>query len=85
MIQREPGIDLAQSVHRVSGPASTRWRVARPGLWLFLLGLCFVPIWPTDILHFYDVYFLLATPLLTRSDRWLQIAMLGLILAACRT
>jgi uncharacterized protein len=38
-------------------------------IFLLLVGLAYIPIWPADILHFYGVYIAVAAFLLTASDK----------------
>ncbi|MBK07782.1 MAG: hypothetical protein CL920_03335 [Deltaproteobacteria bacterium] len=51
-----------------------RVRIAKRALFLFVVGLSFVWIWPADILHFYSLYMLLSMLLLFRSSRVLLAA-----------
>jgi len=50
-------------------------------IFLFVIGLLFMPIWPADILHFYGIYMLLTLVLLGSKKRTILIAALILILA----
>ncbi len=56
-----------------AGLSSQRLTILRRALFLFVLGLCYSPIWPADILHFYGVYLACAAVLLARSDRSLLV------------
>ncbi len=40
-------------------------------VFLFVVGLLYIPLWPADILHFYGVYIAIAALFLTISDRQL--------------
>ncbi|HEY9104436.1 DUF418 domain-containing protein [Chitinimonas sp.] len=48
--------------------AQRRQQLLRRALCLFVLGLCYLPIWPADILHYYGVYIALGTLLLGWSS-----------------
>lgn len=65
------GVSLMSKRSRESGDAaalrSVRSALLRRALFLFVVGLLYLQVWPADILHFYGVYlafaaFLLATP-----------------------
>ena len=58
---------------------SARLRILKRALFLFIIGLSYIWIWPADILHFYGVYMLLTVFLLHRSPRLILIATAGLI------
>jgi uncharacterized protein len=46
-----------------------RARIAKRAVFLFLVGLSYIVIWPADILHFYGVYMAITLLLLTRKPR----------------
>lgn len=51
--------------------ARNRNTLLKRALFLFVVGLLYIPIWPADILHFYGVYIAISAFLLTASDRQL--------------
>jgi uncharacterized membrane protein YeiB len=58
-----------------------RIAVLKRALFLFLIGLTFLTIWPPDILHFYGIYFALGACFLTATDRslwWFSALVLAL-------
>lgn len=64
LLQRRRAADRRpEAVHRLR---ITIWKRA---LFLFLVGLVFLQIWPPDILHFYGIYFALAAFFVSASDR----------------
>lgn len=79
------GISLLASKARKSKSKTivqqTQWALIKRALFLFVVGLLYVPIWPADILHFYGVYMLIALLMVTASDRQLWQGALGLCLA----
>ncbi len=48
-----------------------RITLLKRALFLFIVGLAYISIWPADILHFYGVYIAIAALLLTASNRQL--------------
>ncbi len=70
---------LTRKAYQTQDPAlikAARWTMARRGLLLFVLGLAYTPIWEADILHFYGVYFILASLVIVVSNRsllWLVV------------
>ena len=50
-------------------------------IFLFVIGLLYIPIWPADILHFYGIYMLLTLALLTRGKRTILTAAIILLFA----
>lgn len=52
-------------------------RILKRALFLFVLGLSYLWIWPTDILHFYGIYMLLALFFVPRENSWLWVGMGG--------
>jgi uncharacterized membrane protein YeiB len=48
---------------------SDRTTLLKRALFLFVVGLAYIPIWPADILHFYGVYLAIAAFVFTASDR----------------
>ena len=77
------GISL-MSAHTRLAPTSeaitsTRIRLLKRAALLFIVGIAYTPIWPADILHFYGVYFVIATALCFSSNRTLLFASLSFI------
>ena len=62
---------------------AARWRLARRGVLLYVVGLLVDEIWPGTILPYYGVMFLLAAGLFTLRTRW--IVLLGVATAAAAT
>jgi len=54
-------------------------RIAKRALFLFVLGISYLSIWPADILHFYGVYMLVTLLFLGASQRTILKAVLLLI------
>ena len=59
---------------------TVRIRIAKRALFLFIVGLSYITIWPADILHYYGVYMLVILLLLTSSERVILLSALALIL-----
>ena len=57
-----------------------RKRIIKRALFLFIVGLSYIPIWPADILHFYAVYMLMTLILLTSKEKYLLLSSAFLIL-----
>ncbi len=51
------------------GLASHRTRLLKRALFLFVVGLCYTPLWPADILHFYGIYIAVGALVLAAPDR----------------
>lgn len=45
------------------------WRIVKRAVFLFVLGLSWMEIWPADILHFYGLYMLVALLFIRYSSR----------------
>lgn len=77
------GIALMTNTARRSQNADqlrlARTRLGKRALFLFLLGLSYLPIWPADILHFYGVYMLILLFYLRASNQWILGSAVGLI------
>jgi uncharacterized membrane protein YeiB len=58
-----------------------RIKIAKRALFLFLLGLSYVSIWPADILHFYGVYMAIIILFLTYQEKTILILAVSLIIA----
>jgi uncharacterized membrane protein YeiB len=57
-----------------------RIRIAKRALFLFILGISYIAIWPADILHFYGIYMAITMVLLTRKENTILIAGIAIIL-----
>lgn len=55
-------------------------KIVKRALFLFLVGLICVVIWPADILHFYGIYMLIILLLLTDNEKTILITAIVLIL-----
>lgn len=67
------GASLGSRRQRESGgPAEQRaaqWTLAKRGLFLFVIGWAFYPIWPADILHYYGIYLAIGAIFLFASNQ----------------
>lgn len=54
-------------------------RLVKKSIFLFIIGLLYIPIWSADILHFYGVYMIITLLLLTSSRKIIMISSLILI------
>jgi uncharacterized protein len=61
--------------------AITRSRIIKRALFLFIVGLSYIAIWPADILHFYGVYMAILMVLLTARDWIIILSALCFIIA----
>jgi uncharacterized protein len=43
-------------------------RILKRALFLFVIGLSYIAIWPADILHFYGIYMIISIGMLKRTD-----------------
>ena len=59
---------------------TARIRIAKRALFLFVVGLSYIFIWPADILHFYGIYMLVILVLLSKNDKVILTSVLSLIL-----
>lgn len=59
---------------------TARIRIAKRALFLFVVGLSYIVIWPADILHFYGIYMLVILLLLTSNEKTILISAIALIL-----
>jgi len=73
LIAGAPGIGAA-----ADRTARARRLLSRRAMFLLVVGLCLVPVWPADILHFYGVYIGLALCVLGAPTRRLLTLALGL-------
>jgi len=58
-----------------------RNRIAKRALFLFIVGISYISIWPADILHFYAIYMAITILLLTSKEKTVVISALTLIVA----
>ena len=58
----------------------TRKRLMKRALFLFLVGISYIAIWPADILHFYGIYMAITLFLLTRTEKTILISSIALVL-----
>jgi uncharacterized protein len=58
-----------------------RRRILKRALFLFIVGISYIAIWPADILHFYGIYMAITILFLTSKGKTLIIAAITLILA----
>lgn len=59
---------------------TARIRIAKRALFLFVVGLSYIVIWPADILHFYGIYMLAILLLLSSREKTILISAMTLIL-----
>lgn len=57
-----------------------RIKIAKRALFLFIVGLSYIVIWPADILHFYGIYMLVILLLLSSKEKTILITAITLIL-----
>lgn len=66
------GLSLMSRKARASGEAvalaTCRHTILKRAPQLFVVGLCYAPLWPADILHFYGVYLAVGAMFLHRSS-----------------
>jgi uncharacterized membrane protein YeiB len=67
----------ARLLNDAAGVGQHRATLAKRALFLLIVGLLFVPIWPPDILHFYGIYIAIGVCFLASSDRTLWKLALG--------
>jgi uncharacterized membrane protein YeiB len=60
---------------------SVRKRILKRALFLFIVGLSYVFIWPADILHFYGIYMAVTVIFLTSRTSTIMVGAIGFILA----
>ncbi|MFT5889918.1 MAG: hypothetical protein ACI9Y7_000006 [Dokdonia sp.] len=56
-----------------------RIRIAKRALFLFVLGISYIAIWPADILHFYGIYMAITIVLLTCKEKTILISGIAII------
>ncbi len=57
-----------------------RNRILKRALFLFIIGISYIAIWPADILHFYGVYMVIIILLLTSQQKTIIISAISLII-----
>lgn len=57
-----------------------RMRIIKRAIFLFIVGLSYISIWPADILHFYGIYMLFVLVVLQSNARWSFIAAILIVL-----
>lgn len=74
----------ARQLNTKSAKVANQILLLKRAVFLFVVGLLYISIWPADILHFYGVYIALATMVLYVSDRWLwiwvSVAIIGFVI-----
>lgn len=58
---------------------TVRIQIAKRALFLFIIGLSYIVIWPADILHFYGIYMLIILFLLKSSNKTILTTAIALI------
>jgi uncharacterized membrane protein YeiB len=58
-----------------------RIRIAKRALFLFIIGISYITIWPADILHFYGIYMVITLLVLTCNEKTILISGISLIIA----
>lgn len=51
----------------------TKLKIIKRALFLFIIGLLYLPVWEADILHYYGIYMLFSLLLLTKSAKTILI------------
>lgn len=59
---------------------TARKRIIKRAVFLFVVGLSYIWIWPADILHFYGIYMLITLPFINRPLEQIVIGAISLIL-----
>ena len=59
---------------------AARKRILKRALFLFIIGLSYIWIWPADILHFYGIYMLLTLLFITQSSNRILVGVIGICL-----
>jgi uncharacterized protein len=81
------GVGLAlmtSSALRANDPAKLRIakkRILKRALFLFVIGLSYIAIWPADILHFYGVYMAITVLLLAGTEKMILITAILFVFA----
>jgi uncharacterized protein len=59
---------------------TARIRITKRALFLFIVGLSYIVIWPADILHFYGIYMLVILLVISSNEKTILISAITLIL-----
>lgn len=59
--------------------AKVRMRIIKRALFLFIVGLSYIVIWPADILHFYGIYMLITLLVLTSNKKLILVLGIAII------
>ncbi len=70
----------AVMTHDVEKLKKIKFSVLKRAIFLFVIGLSYIPIWPADILHFYGIYMIILLLLLEKKDIFLWVSYFGLII-----
>ncbi len=57
-----------------------RKRIAKKAIFLFIVGVSYLPIWPADILHFYGIYMGVLIFLLSSKEKTILVSTIFLII-----
>ena len=61
--------------------SNSRKRIIKRALFLFIIGLSYIWIWPADILHFYGIYMLISLLFIQMRPKWILIGALAMIMS----
>lgn len=56
-----------------------RNRIIKRALFLFIIGISYITIWPADILHFYGIYMIITILYLSRTKKTILISAISII------
>lgn len=59
---------------------TARNRILKRAVFLFIIGISYLPIWPADILHYYGVYMVIVILLLTSQPKTIVVSAISLIM-----
>jgi len=59
---------------------SLQFSLLKKSIFLFVIGLLYIPLWIADILHFYGIYMIFTILLLTKSKKFVLLTTLSIIL-----
>ncbi|PID63100.1 MAG: hypothetical protein CR986_00535 [Ignavibacteriae bacterium] len=57
-----------------------RNRIVKRALFLFIVGISYIAIWPADILHFYAIYMAIIVLLLTSNEKTILVSAISIII-----
>lgn len=81
------GIGIALMTNKAVGKQDVvalkekRIKILKRAIFLFVIGLSYIWIWPADILHFYGIYMIITLFFITRSQKEILIAAILLIVS----